>query len=69
MELELNGDMRKMGLWKGLCFFANGYQIHGNSITADNIGSLMPVSNLEATPSTKLYELWFEQHHLPIISL
>jgi hypothetical protein len=29
----------------------------------------MPVSNLEATPSTKLYELWFEQHHLPIISL
>jgi len=27
MELELNGDMRKMGLWTGLCFFANGCHI------------------------------------------
>ena len=37
-------------------------QIHGHSITADNIGSLMPVSNLEATPATRLNELWLEQH-------
>ena len=27
-----------------------------------NIGSLMPVSNLEATNATRLFELWFEQH-------
>ena len=48
LELYINADMKKLGLWKGFCFFANGYQIHGNSITAANIGSLMPVSNLEA---------------------
>jgi porin len=62
LELYINADMKKLGLWRGLCFFANGYQIHGNSITAANIGSLMPVSNLEATDATRLFELWFEQH-------
>ncbi len=62
LELYVNADMKKLGFWKGLCFHANGYQIHGNSITAANIGSLMPVSNLEATDATRLFELWFEQH-------
>ena len=62
LELDLNGNLKKMGLWKGLCFHASSFQIHGNSITADNIGSLMPVSNLEATPATRLFELWVEQH-------
>lgn len=62
LELYMKADMHKLGFWKGLCFHADGYQIHGNSITAANIGSLMPVSNLEATPATRLFELWFEQH-------
>ena len=58
----LLGDLHKVGLWKGLCFYANSYQIHGRSITADNIGSLATVSNYEALPSTRLSELWLEQH-------
>ena len=62
LELTMNADLHKLGFWKGLCFHTNGYQIHGQSITADNIGSLMPVSNLEATPVTRLDELWLEQH-------
>ena len=61
LELYVNADMKKLGLWDGLCFFANGYQIHGNSITAANIGSLMPVSSLEARDATRLFEMWFEQ--------
>jgi porin len=60
--MYLDGDMKKLGLWKGLCFHADAYQIHGQSITADNIGSLMPVSNYEALAATRLSELWFEQH-------
>src|SRR5680860_640129 len=62
LELYLNADMQKLGLWKGLCFHTDGYQIHGNSITGVNVGGLMPVSSLEAEPSTRLFELWFEQH-------
>jgi porin len=56
------GDLQKAGLWKGLCFYADAYQIHGRSITADNVGSLVTVSTYEALPSTRLSELWFEQH-------
>ena len=61
LVLYVNADMHKLGLWKGLCFHTNGLQIHGNSITAANIGSLMPVTSLEATDATRLFELWFEQ--------
>ncbi|MGH6866159.1 MAG: carbohydrate porin [Methyloceanibacter sp.] len=61
LELYVNADMQKLGLWKGLCFFANGYQIHGNSITGANIGALMPVTSLEAVDATRLFEMWFEQ--------
>jgi carbohydrate-selective porin OprB len=58
----LLGDLHKAGLWKGLCFYTDAYQIHGRSITADDIGSLATVSNYEALPSTRLSELWLEQH-------
>jgi porin len=57
----LSGDLHKTGLWKGLCFYTDAYQIHGRSITAD-VGSLVTVSNYEALPSTRLSELWLEQH-------
>lgn len=61
LELYVNADMKKLGLWDGLCFHANGYQIHGNSITGSNIGSLMPVTSFEANDATRLFEIWFEQ--------
>ena len=40
LDMHLDADMKKLGLWKGLCFHTNAFQIHGHSITADNIGSL-----------------------------
>ena len=62
LDMHLDADMKTLGLWKGLCFQMNAFQMHGRSITADNIGALMPVSNLEAMPATRLFEMWFEQH-------
>ena len=62
LGLYMNADMQKLGFWKGLCFHADGYQIHGRSITGENVGGLMPVSSFEAEPATRLFELWFEQH-------
>jgi porin len=62
LDVAIDADLHKLGFWKGLCFHTNGFQIHGQSITASNIGSLMPVSSLEATPATRLDELWLEQH-------
>jgi porin len=62
-RLEIVGevDLDKVIGWKGLIFHANGYQIHGESITAQDLGALMPVSFIEATPATRLFEAWFEQ--------
>ena len=61
LHLAMYVDMHRLGFWRGLCFHTNGLQIHGQSITADAVGSLMPVSDLEATPATRLFELWVQQ--------
>jgi porin len=64
LEVAVSADLEKMLGWKGLSFFASGYQIHGESITGQSLGALMPVSFIEATPATRLFELWFEQRLL-----
>jgi porin len=61
LDLSIDADMHKLGLWKGLCFHANGFQIHGVGITARGTGSISPVSSFEADPATRLFEMWFEQ--------
>ncbi|HWK33992.1 MAG TPA: carbohydrate porin, partial [Hyphomicrobium sp.] len=61
LDVEVEADLEKSIGWKGLKFFANGYQIHGESISARDLGVLMPVSHIEASPSTRLFELYLEQ--------
>lgn len=61
LEVAITVDLEKAIGWRGLTFFTNGYQIHGQSISALNLGVLMPVSFIEALPATRLYELWLEQ--------
>jgi len=47
--------------WQGLCFFASAYQIRGRGPTPNLLGALQAVSNIEATRSFRLYDLWLEQ--------
>jgi porin len=61
VDVELGIDFEKAIGWKGLTFFANGYQIHGESISALNLGVLMPASFIEALPSSRLFEIYLEQ--------
>ncbi|HWK38281.1 MAG TPA: carbohydrate porin [Hyphomicrobium sp.] len=61
LDVEVEADLEKSIGWKGLKLFANGYQIHGESISARDLGVLMPVSHIEALPSTRLFELYLEQ--------
>ncbi len=58
---SLTLDLEKLMGWKGATFFVNGYQIHGLGPTPVLVGNQQPVSNIEALPSTKLYQLWIEQ--------
>jgi len=54
-------DLGKAAQWKGATVFASGFQIYGPGPTIPLVGALQMVSNIEATPSTKLYDLWVEQ--------
>lgn len=62
LELFLNADLEKLVGWKGLGFFANGFQIHrAGGLRDDHFESLITISNIEAVSSTRLSELWLEQ--------
>ncbi len=61
LELVIDGDLEKAAGWSGAAFHANAYQIHGSGLTRSFVGNLMPVSNVEALPATRLYEAWLEQ--------
>jgi len=54
-------DLNKLLGWDGATFFVNAFQIHGHGPSGSLVGNLQLVSNIEATPGTKLYDLWLEQ--------
>ncbi len=60
-ELVGDVDLETAAGLAGLSFHVSSYQIHGTSITAENISGIAAVSNLEAFPSTRLFEMWLEQ--------
>jgi porin len=61
LELWMDANLETMIGWNGLTFHANAYQIHGSSITGESLEALMPVSFIEATQATRLFELYLEQ--------
>lgn len=54
-------DFEKLAGWEGLAFHSTFYQTHGRSISGENVGGIAAVSNIEAAPSSRLFEAWFEQ--------
>ncbi len=54
-------DLDKALRWPGAKIFASGLQVWGPGPTRHNVGALQLISSIEATPSTKLFDLWFEQ--------
>jgi porin len=61
LEVFANVDMAKTFGLSGLIFHANAYQIHGEGLTGHDLGNLITVSNIEAPPSTRLFDLWLQQ--------
>jgi porin len=57
-------DLSKLAGWTGAIFFVNGLQVHGRGPSANLVGNLQLVSNIEATRDIKLYNLWLEQQLL-----
>lgn len=62
LEGSLYLDFEKLAGRTGLSLFANFFQIHNTGrIRRDYVGGINTVSAIEAVPTTRLSELWFEQ--------
>jgi porin len=57
-------DLEKLANWPGASVYAEGYQISGRGLSRNAIGNLLAVSNIEALPSTRLVDLWFQQEFI-----
>ena len=54
-------DSKQAFGFEGMCLFASAFQMRGRGPTPNLHGALQPVSNIEATRATRLFELWAEQ--------
>lgn len=60
LDVAVDADLEKIAGIPSLTLHAEMLQIHGRGLSED-IGSLSPLSGIEARASTRLYELYFEK--------
>lgn len=61
LNLAVDIDMERLVNARQLTFHANIFQIHGDGLSRSYLQNFMVVSGIEALPTTRLYEAWFEQ--------
>src|SRR5882757_759993 len=61
LNLAVDVDFDKLAGWKGLTAHANVFGIHGNGLSRFNLQNFFVVSGIEALPTVRLYEAYFEQ--------
>jgi porin len=57
-------DTQRAFQWHGGTFNVSALQIHGDNLSARNLDTLQTASGIEADPSTRLWELWYQQKFL-----
>jgi porin len=61
LDLAVDVDLQKLAGLDQLTFHANMFQIHGEGLSRSNLQNFFVVSGIEALPSTRLYEAYFEK--------
>src|SRR5438270_11984099 len=61
LNLAVDVDLQKVLELQQLTFHANMFQIHGDRLSRSNLLNFLVASGIEALPSTRLYEAWFEK--------
>jgi porin len=61
LNLAVDIDFDKLAGWHGLTAHANIFAIHGNGLSRSNLHNFFVVSGIEALPTVRLYEAYFEQ--------
>ena len=65
----MDGDLQKLAGWSGAKFHASVHGIFGTQFSVANLDNLMLVSNVEAPPTVRLFNLWIEQDFTKGVSL
>jgi len=61
INFAVDADLQKLFGLNGLTFHANMFRIDGGGLSRGAVLNLLDVSGIEALPTTRLYEAWFEQ--------
>lgn len=61
LDVQFDADLDTLMGWQGGSVHTNFYQIHGTGLSRYYVNNFITVSAIEALPSSRLYELWFEQ--------
>jgi porin len=61
INFAVDVDFQKLVGLKNLAFHANVFQIDGGGLSRGDLLNYMTASGIEALPTTRLYEIWFEQ--------
>jgi porin len=63
-QMAVQMDTQRAFGFYGGTFNASALQIHGRSLSADNLDTLQTSSGIEADRATRLWELWYDQKFL-----
>ncbi len=61
LEVDIDSDLKTLAGWDGGTFHASFFQIHGRGESANFLGNLFTVRDIEAAPSTRVWSLWLQQ--------
>ncbi|MFJ5489149.1 carbohydrate porin, partial [Hansschlegelia beijingensis] len=61
LKLALDVDAEKVAGIEGGRLHVDMLQIHGRDLSDDYIGNVLSVNDVGARPTTRLFELWYEQ--------
>lgn len=61
VNFAVDADLEKLVGLKQVTFHANVFQIDGGGLSRGSLFNFMDVSGIEALPTTRLYEAWFER--------
>ena len=61
LDMQADIDLEKLFGFKNGAIHIQGFEINGRGLTANNTMDVFTTSGIEAYPSAKLYEAWYEQ--------
>jgi porin len=62
VQPQLDLDLQKLAGWQGGLVHVHGLVTYGPLFSANYLGNILAVSNIEAGPMARLYAFWYEQN-------